>query len=186
MFRKPLIAMLAAAIAFSAGGLAAAEEMPHHHATAAPQALPTLPGQDAFGAIQEIVQLLEADPATDWRKVNLEALRQHLVDMNEVTLRADAAPREIEGGLDIAVTGAGRTLDAIRRMVNAHAREIDGYHGWTARAAPLPDGVRLTVTAADPKEVRHIRGLGFIGIMASGASHQAHHMMMAKGLMHMH
>jgi hypothetical protein len=26
---------------------------------------PTLPGQDAFGAIQEIVQILDADPKTD-------------------------------------------------------------------------------------------------------------------------
>ena len=51
---------------------------------------PTLPGQDAFGALQEIVSILEADPHTDWSKVNLEALREHLIDMNEVTLRADA------------------------------------------------------------------------------------------------
>ena len=54
---------------------------------------PTMPGQDAFGAIQEIVQILDADPKTDWSKVDLEALRQHLIDMNEVTLRADAAPK---------------------------------------------------------------------------------------------
>ena len=27
---------------------------------------PTLPGQDAFGTIQEIVRILEADPNTDW------------------------------------------------------------------------------------------------------------------------
>ena len=51
---------------------------------------PTMPGQDAFGAIQEIVRILEADPKTDWSKVNLEALRQHLIDMNEVTLKAAA------------------------------------------------------------------------------------------------
>ncbi len=181
-----ILTVALAAIALLACGAVAAEDMPHHHAGAAPQALPTLPGQDAFGAIQEIVRLLEADPDTDWHKVNLEALRQHLIDMNEVTLRADEAPREIEGGLDIAVTGSGRTLAAIRRMVAAHAGEIDGYRGWTVRAAPLPDGMRLIVTATDPKEVRHIRGLGFIGIMASGVSHQAHHLMIAKGLMHMH
>src|ERR1700741_1796256 len=54
---------------------------------------PRMPGQDAFGAIQQIVQILDADPKTDWSKVDLEALRQHLIDMNEVTLRADAAPK---------------------------------------------------------------------------------------------
>src|SRR6516165_7172350 len=42
---------------------------------------PVLAGQDAFGAIQEVVQILEADPTTDWSKVNIDALRQHLVDM---------------------------------------------------------------------------------------------------------
>ena len=44
---------------------------------------PPMPGQDAFGAIQEIVQILDADPKTDWSKVDLEALRQHLIDMDE-------------------------------------------------------------------------------------------------------
>ena len=34
--------------------------------------MPTLPGQDAFGAIQEIVGKLDADPNTDWSKVDLE------------------------------------------------------------------------------------------------------------------
>ncbi|RTM12059.1 MAG: hypothetical protein EKK33_18550, partial [Bradyrhizobiaceae bacterium] len=49
---------------------------------------PTQPGQDAFAAIQEIVQILEADPHTDWSKVNIDALREHLVDMSNVTLAA--------------------------------------------------------------------------------------------------
>ena len=60
---------------------------------------PTMPSQDAFGAIQEIVQILDADPKTDWSKVDLEALRQHLIDMNEVTLKAETAPKQIDGGL---------------------------------------------------------------------------------------
>ena len=51
-----------------------------------------MPGQDPFGAIQEIVRILEADPSTDWSKVNIAALREHLIDMNEVTLRADRDP----------------------------------------------------------------------------------------------
>ena len=142
---------------------------------------PSLPGQDAFGAIQEIVRILEADPNTDWSKVNLDAVRQHLIDMNEVTLHADAAATPIDGGLAIAVTGSGRTLPAIQRMVPAHAQEINGHDGWAVKAETLADGVRLTVTAADPKETAHIRGLGFIGIMASGSHHQPHHLGMAKG-----
>jgi hypothetical protein len=63
---------------------------------------PTMPGQDAFGTIQEIVQILQSDPKTDWSKVNIDALRQHLIDMNEVTLRAAAAQRMIDNGIEIA------------------------------------------------------------------------------------
>ena len=50
---------------------------------------PAQPGQGAFAAIQEIVGILEADSSTDWSKVNIEALRQHLIDMDNVTLRSE-------------------------------------------------------------------------------------------------
>jgi len=62
--------------------------MVHNHPSGT---VPKEPGQDAFGTIQEIVQILEADPKTDWSKVNLEALRQHVIDMNEVTLKAETS-----------------------------------------------------------------------------------------------
>jgi hypothetical protein len=42
------------------------------------------------------------------------------------------------------------------------------------------------VTSADPKERAHIRGLGFIGLLASGPHHQPHHLAMAKGERHVH
>ena len=143
--------------------------------------VPTMPGQDAFGAIQEIVRILEADPKTDWSKVNLEALRQHLIDMNEVTLQADASVKQIDGGLEIAVTGDGRTLAAIQRMIPAHANAINGLKGWSAKVESIPNGELLTVTSSDPQEVKHIRGLNFIGLLVSGAHHQPHHLAMAKG-----
>jgi hypothetical protein len=142
---------------------------------------PAMPGQDAFGAIQEVVRILDADPKTDWSKVDLEALRQHLIDMNEVTLKADAAAKQVDGGLEIAVTGSGRTLVAIQRMIPAWAKTMNGQHGWTAKADALPNGEVLTVTATESKEVEHIRGLGFIGLLASGSHHQPHHLAMAKG-----
>ncbi len=110
-----------------------------------------------------------------------EALRQHLIDMNDVTLKADVALREIDGGLEIAVTGRGRTLLAIQRMIPAYARTVNGLNGWSAKAATLPKGELLTVTATDPKEVKHIRGLGFIGLLVRGSHHQPHHLAMAKG-----
>ena len=72
-----------------------------HHAVAG--SLPTLPGQDAFGAVQEIVRILEEDPDTDWSTVDLDALREHLIDMNEITLHADVRVTRIAGGISATV-----------------------------------------------------------------------------------
>jgi hypothetical protein len=141
---------------------------------------PTMPGQDAFGAIQEIVGILEAAPNTNWSKVNISALREHLIDMTEVTLKAVASERELDNGIEIAVTSEGRTLDAIKRMVPAHARELTKT-GWSATTEDLPNGVKFTVTSTDPQEVLRIKGLGFMGIMVQGGHHQLHHLAMAKG-----
>src|SRR3546814_12225544 len=87
--------------------------------------------------------------------------------MNEVTLNAEAKVEAVGGGIRVTVTGQGRTLDAIRRMVPAHAREIDGHDGWQVEAEDRPDGVILTVTAKDARQTAKIRGLGFIGVMAT-------------------
>src|SRR5271169_5515206 len=157
------------------------EMMRQHQGMHAAATTPTMPGQDAFGAIQEIVQILDSDPKTDWSKVDLEVLRQHLIDMNEVTLGADAAPKQIDGGLEIAVTGGGRTLVAIQRMIPAWVKMAKGVNGWSVEAVPLPDGELLTVRATSPKEIQHIRGLGFIGLLVSGSWHQSHHLAMARG-----
>ena len=141
---------------------------------------PVLAGQDAFGRIQEVVQILEADPTTDWSKVNIDALRQHLVDMNEVTLHAVAAARDLDNGIEIAVTGEGRTLEAIKHIVPAHVSELMKL-GWNAKTEDLPKGVKLTVITNDPKEAIKLHALGFMGIMVQGGHHQPHHLMMAKG-----
>jgi len=142
--------------------------------------LPTMPGQDAFGTIQEVVQMLEADPATDWSKVNIAGLREHLIDMNDVTLRAAANERMLDNGIEIAVTGEGRTLAAIKRMVPAHVHELSAI-GWNAKTEDLPNGVKLTVTTTDKQQIAKLKALGFIGIMVQGGHHQPHHLMMAKG-----
>ena len=145
---------------------------------------PMMPGQDAFGAIAEVVRLLEADPATDWSKVDLERLRQHLIDMNEVVLRAVVKAMPVTGGLAMDVTGSGRTAQAIRAMLIPHAAELDTMPAWSAKAEPINDGVMLTVVVRDPsdaKTVARIRGLGFAGLLAQGGHHGPHHLAMAKG-----
>jgi hypothetical protein len=140
---------------------------------------PVMPGQEAFGTIQEIVRILEADPATDWSKVNISALREHLIDMDEVTMRAAATERTLDNGVEITVTGEARTLDAIKRMIPAHVRELSQL-GWNAKTEDLPNGVKLTVTSTDARQVTKLRALGFMGIMVQGSHHQQHHLMMAK------
>jgi hypothetical protein len=190
LFARRLI-VVGAVLVVAASGIAFAQTaqhvMPVDHAAMHAGTIPTMPGQDAFGAIQEIVQMLDADPKTDWSKVNLEALRQHLIDMNEVTLKANAAAKPIDGGLEITVTGDGRTLIAIQRMIPAWVQTMSGHQGWITKASPMPSGELLTVTSTDPKEVQHIRGLGFIGLLVSGSHHQPHHLAMAKGeFAHMH
>jgi len=156
------------------------------HAMMGPQSgQPTMPGQDAFGTIQEVVQILEADPSTDWSRVNIAALREHLIDMNEVTLRAAADQRALENGVEIAVTGDGRTLAAIKRMVPAHVHQLVEL-GWNAKTEELADGVKLVVTSSDPAQVIKLKALGFMGIMVQGGHHQPHHLMMAKGEFGMH
>jgi hypothetical protein len=152
--------------------------------TAPAAGAPTQPGQDAFGAIAEVVRLLEADPNTDWSAVDLERLRQHLVDMNEVVLRSEVKANPVPSGLVMDVTGGARTERAIRAMVVPHAAELDRMSEWAAGTEPIPGGLRLTVTARTPedaKTVARIRGLGFVGLLVQGGHHGPHHLAMAKG-----
>jgi hypothetical protein len=143
--------------------------------------LPTAPGQAAFGALAEIVRLLEADPATDWERVSIARLREHLRDMDEVVLRAEVVERPVDGGVETEVTGSGRTLAAIRRMVPAHAAMLRAERPWTIEVEELPAGVRLRVTAQEPEEAARLRGLGFFGLLVSGDHHRPHHLAMARG-----
>ena len=162
-------------------------QMDHHqmHHMGGPAAgAPMLPGQDAFGAIAEVVRLLEADPSTDWSTVDLGRLRQHLIDMNEVVLRSEVKSSPVPGGLVMDVTGAGRTEQAIRAMIGPHAAELGRMSGWGAKTEPIPGGLRLTVTARTPEDARtvaRIRGLGFVGLLVQGGHHGPHHLAMAKG-----
>ena len=140
----------------------------------------TQPGQGAFAAIQEIVEILMADPKTDWSKVNIDALRQHLIDMNNVTLAANVKNEPIDGGMRFDVTGEGPVRDSIRRMTTAHAATMNGVDGWKFEAAEIEGGASLTVHAP-AKDADKLRGLGFLGVLTLGMHHQMHHLMIARG-----
>ena len=147
-------------------------------------ATPTMAGQAAFAAIGEIVRLLKADPATDWSKVNLEALRLHLADMDLVALRSIVVQRAVPGGVEASVTGDASTVAAIRRMLPNQAHMLDADPAYTARASEIAGGVQLTVTAKNPSDagiVARIRGLGFAGLLTEGDHHPRHHLALARG-----
>jgi hypothetical protein len=179
-------------LALSAQGMTHAPGMSHDHgATAKPPAAANTPtaatqtGQAAFAAIAEIVRILEADPKTDWSKVNLEALRQHLIDMDDLTMHAMVRTEPITGGATFLVTGTGRVRDAIRRMAKEHGQMM-GSEGVRWVTVEIPEGAKVTVTSSTPndaKAVARIRGLGFIGLMTVGEHHTVHHLGVARGTM---
>ena len=136
-------------------------------------------GQSAFAAIQEITAVLMADPATDWSKVDIEGLRQHLIDMDNVTLRADVFSEELDGGAQFTVTSTDPAVIAsIRAMTVAHVATMNGVEGWNMQAEETDGGAVMTVIGPD---TARIRGLGFIGLMTVGMHHQAHHLALASG-----
>jgi hypothetical protein len=144
---------------------------------------PTLPGQDAYGAISEVVRLLRSDAATDWTRVDIEALRQHLIDMNGVTLRSSVRQTIVSGGIQMLVTGHPSVQGAIRRMTTAHGTALRAL-GLVAVSTPVTGGSRFTVTVADTTDralLAQIRGLGFAGLMTVGNHHAAHHLAIARG-----
>jgi hypothetical protein len=177
MFRVlALIAILSSSSALA--------QAPHHHAGMDHQSQMTLPkqsGEEAFATIQEIVEILEADPKTDWSKVNIDALRQHLIDMSNVTLKADAKTEPVDGGARFVVTGSSGELRAsIRRMLLAHAMIMNGVDGWKYEAEATDNGANITVRVPT-KDVAKLKGMGFMGVMTRGMHHQEHHLMIARG-----
>ncbi len=181
-----IAAITAAALLVSAVGALAQPAMTGHdaagmdHAAMADHGL-TQPGESAFGAIQEVVERLEANPNTDWSHVNVNALREHLIDMDEVTLHAAIQERPLPNGMRYIVTGAGRTRDAIQHMVIGHAQSMGDAAHWTMTAERSDNGAIVTVTAKQPSDLPEIRALGLLGMMADGAHHQVHHWFLATG-----
>ncbi len=173
--------------AYAQGGMTHTTGMTHtpgreHPGVSASQ--PTQGGQAAFATVSEIVKILQADSTTDWTRVDLEALRQHLIDMDAVTMRAHVTQVQVPGGITMQITGDAAVAAAIRRLVGSHAPMLQASSGWRTSTAPITGGLRFTVAATDPADataVARIRGLGFIGLMVQSDHHTRHHLMIARG-----
>lgn len=153
-----------------------------HHSMRTPSPL-TAAGNDAFWTIQEAIQKLDANPHTDWSKVNLEALRQHLVDMQNFTLHVEVLSQTpITQGMKAVVRPTtARSEMSLERVFAAHPAQLKQETGWDMYVIKQGDVFVLTVTTSNSAEVDRLRGLGYIGVMALGAHHQVHHWGMVQG-----
>jgi hypothetical protein len=151
-----------------------------------PKTMPIEAGQGAFAAIAEIVALLAQAPSTDWSSVNIDGLRKHLVDMNHLTLNAKVSQKISDEKVVFTVTGTGQTLTAIQTMVPAHSAELEKITDWQTQTKLTDSGITLTISSSAANEIKKIAGLGFFGVMATGAHHQSHHLLMATGKGHHH
>ena len=143
--------------------------------------LPSETGQSQFAAIAEIVTLLRDDPKTDWGQVDIKALRDHLVDMDNVTTKA-SVERNFEGqSTTFTVTGDKMVAASIQRMVLAHGSMLQETSHRTVRTQEIETGATMTIVVGSQLEMQQVSGLGFFGLMTIGAHHQQHHLMIATG-----
>ena len=178
MLRPLILASLLATSAFSQEHTAGMDHNAHSAGMTAIEI--TEPGQSAFAAIEQIALALEMDPRTDWSKVDIAGLREHLRDMDMVFTDAEATGEAVVSGMRFTVTGDGRVREAIRNMAIAHAGVMDGVDGWGYAAAEHPNGATMTITVP-PFDIPRLRALGFFGVMATGMHHQDHHFAVATG-----
>jgi len=143
----------------------------------------TAPGNDAFGAIQEAIRQLDADPKTDWNKINPEALRQHLVDMHNFTVNVDVlSHKSVENGFETVIRPTTkRSEESLDRVFAVHPMQLKKETGWDMQVSKKGDLFTLKVTTSKPAEISRLRALGYVGVMAMGEHHQIHHWGIVKG-----
>lgn len=138
-------------------------------------------GQFQFAAISEIVAVLREDPKTDWAQIDIDALRSHLVDMDNVTTKAVVETTANAMTVTFLVTGTAAVAPSVQRMVLAHNPMLQQATGWSVEAIKHADGATMVVTLTSLDEITEVAGLDFFGLMTIGAHHQRHHLMIAQG-----
>ena len=139
-------------------------------------------GTDPFAVIQEAIALLEANPDTDWSTVNIEALRLHLIEMQDMTLNVTVEQQPISLGFMAVITPTtNRALQSMAQVLSAHPSQMKEETGWDMVVTNNNGIFTIAVTTDQLQDVDKIRGLGYIGIMAYGSHHQPHHWAMASG-----
>ncbi|HKK45812.1 MAG TPA: hypothetical protein VJ964_09835 [Balneolaceae bacterium] len=145
----------------------------------------TDPGNQIFGAIQETIRALEKDPNTNWSQVNIEALRQHLLDMKAFTEEVEVLNKQaISMGVQLQVHPlTERAKTALKRVLMMHPAMLKKEKGWKMESERTGNKWTIRCTTTSSEDVPKIRALGYIGLLATGAHHQRHHWMIATGKM---
>ena len=146
------------------------------------RAKPTEVGESAFAALAEIVGMLRQNPHTDWSSVDIPTLQRHLVDMELLATQSVAEQFVLDGVVEFSATGTPDVIEALHRMVPAHAPFLDAETGWITDVERYEAGVIVRVKG----EEQMIKALGFHGLMTIGAHHQEHHLGIATGTMTHH
>jgi hypothetical protein len=167
------LGVLTVVAAFAATGAFA--QQAHMQGTA------TETGQSQFAAIAEIVTLFRDDPTTEWQNVDIDGLRSHLVDMDNVTTKASATKFAEGMAISFTVVGGSEVAASIQRMAVAHSRMLEQATGWNVSTTTREDGATMLVEVGSAEERQQVLGLGFFGILTLGSQHQNHHLMIARG-----
>jgi hypothetical protein len=152
------------------------------HNIAPTQVVLTESGTDPFATLQEVIAALESNTNTNWEKVNIEALRLHLIEMHDMTINVAVKQRHIDNGFQAVVTPTtSNAVKSLTRVLSGHPAQMKAETGWDMQVQVNNSVFTLTVTTDNAKDVAKIRGLGYIGVMAYGNHHQPHHWAMASG-----
>lgn len=139
-------------------------------------------GEAAFGEISRVVEILNSNPKTNWDEVDLSSLREHLVDMSNVTLQAKVSSSRLVNGAEFLVTSNDpEVIQSIQAMAIAHGAMMNSESKFDWQSTQTKQGVRVVVTSNVGSAVSKINALGFHGLLALGNHHSQHHEMLASG-----
>lgn len=151
-------------------------------AVAEPVLRPRPLGPPALVALADLIARLENDPSTDWRRVDLEAARAHLHDLDRLTLAAEAEARDVPGGVELRVRGPDAATEAaIRRLLPGAAARLATARRWRLATAPMEGGLLVEVRSQDPRETARIRALGLVALLVAAAGDEAYLLALARG-----
>ena len=149
----------------------------HHQQMMQSKSNLTQAGNDIFATIQEVIVKLDNNPDTDWHKVNIEALRQHLLDMNDMAINVEVVNKKfLKNGLEVVVQAlTTRAETTLERVFKAHPYHLGRETGWDMQVVRKGKQFIVTTITEKTEDVAKIVALSYIGLMAYGNHHQPHH-----------